>query len=238
MDTLSKNVYTGSADFTCKIWNLENGKELHTLKQSHVVKTCSVSPSNKKLLTGGLDKVVHVYSVETCELDNKIPHDAPIAKVIWQNDHTIVTAAGNKISKFDLREPLTANPIREISIGSESVKCKDMEMQLDSSNAIVACGGKRILILDEELTITDSITVNFDVECASLNQKNRFLVAGGSDLHAHVFEKEGGGEYKEMRVLKGHHGPIFCCRWDPIHPTKFATGSEDGTIRLWNANTN
>ena len=235
MDTLGRNVYTGSADFTCKIWNLENGKELHTLKHSHVIKTCSVSQSNNQLLTGGMDKIVHLYDIETCEVKNKILHETAIAKTAWQNDNTIITASGNKLAKFDIREPLI-KPIKEVIISSsDTIKCKDLEILFDGSNNnnnMVACAGKKIIILNEELNVVNSILVNFDVECASINQKSRFLVAGGSDLHAHVFENDG-DEYKEIKVLKGHHGPIFCCRWDPMQPTRFATGSEDGTIRLW-----
>jgi serine-threonine kinase receptor-associated protein len=52
---------------------------------------------------------------------------------------------------------------------------------------------------------------------------------GGSDLWLREFDFASG---EVLRTFKGHHGPIRCVRY---HPSGLvgASGSEDGTIRMW-----
>jgi serine-threonine kinase receptor-associated protein len=64
---------------------------------------------------------------------------------------------------------------------------------------------------------------------ASLHPSGTKYIAGGSDLWVRVFDFKTG---EELECHKGHHGPIRCLRYSPDGKI-FATGSEDGTIRLW-----
>jgi len=58
---------------------------------------------------------------------------------------------------------------------------------------------------------------------------SRFVVGGTADFYAHVYDYNTG---KELEIHKGHHGPVHCVRYAPDGET-FATGSEDGTVRIW-----
>jgi serine-threonine kinase receptor-associated protein len=44
-----------------------------------------------------------------------------------------------------------------------------------------------------------------------------------------LYNAETGGE---LEVLKGHHGPVHTVRFGP-DGKEYASGSEDGTIRIW-----
>ncbi|KAK4361953.1 hypothetical protein RND71_017194 [Anisodus tanguticus] len=68
------------------------------------------------------------------------------------------------------------------------------------------------------------------VESSSLEPKfgNRFI-AGGEDMWVHVFDFHTG---EEIGCNKGHHGPVHCLRFSPGGES-YASGSEDGTIRIW-----
>lgn len=36
-----------------------------------------------------------------------------------------------------------------------------------------------------------------------------------------------------MVILKGHSRPVNCVDWSTTNPTMLASGSDDGTVRIW-----
>jgi serine-threonine kinase receptor-associated protein len=69
----------------------------------------------------------------------------------------------------------------------------------------------------------------FTPESASYCPERGRFVAGGNDMWVHLFDYESGAELESGR---GHHGPVHCIRFAPGGAT-YASGSEDGTIRIW-----
>jgi serine-threonine kinase receptor-associated protein len=56
------------------------------------------------------------------------------------------------------------------------------------------------------------------------------MVLGSSkDLSVRILDLQTGSELEPGR---GHHGPVHCVRYSPDGEL-YASGSEDGTIRLW-----
>jgi len=95
----------------------------------------------------------------------------------------------------------------------------------------VGAGGNEISVhVHSELLKEYKMPIHFrDEGGASLHPSGTKFIAGGNDLWVRVFDYSTG---EELECHKGHHGPIRCLRFSPDGKT-FATGSEDGTIRLW-----
>jgi len=69
-----------------------------------------------------------------------------------------------------------------------------------------------------------------DSTCAALDISSRKFVTGcKDDTHVHVYDYD---EKTEVDVGRGHHGPVWIAAFSPDGKL-YATGSEDGTIKLW-----
>jgi len=72
-------------------------------------------------------------------------------------------------------------------------------------------------------------TLPCPVYSASLHIDQRHLVCGGEDFNVYKVAIESG---KVIESYKKHFGPVHCIRYSPDGEL-YASGSEDGTIRLW-----
>jgi serine-threonine kinase receptor-associated protein len=78
-------------------------------------------------------------------------------------------------------------------------------------------------------TPVKTFTVAYPLEAASYCPSKSRFVAGGGDMWVHLHDADTGAE---LEVNKGHHGPVHTVRFGP-EGKEYASGSEDGTIRIW-----
>ncbi|XP_019464110.1 PREDICTED: serine-threonine kinase receptor-associated protein-like [Lupinus angustifolius] len=114
-----------------------------------------------------------------------------------------------------------------------------LETKLPVTSAEVSQDGHYITTVDgSTVKFWDAnhygLVKSYDMPCtmesASLEPKyrNKFIAAG-EDMWIHVFDFHTGNE---IACNKGHHGPVHCVRFSPGGES-YASGSEDGTIRIW-----
>lgn len=71
--------------------------------------------------------------------------------------------------------------------------------------------------------------VSYPVEAASYCPAKGKFACGGGDMWVRLHTFEDGAE---LECNRGHHGPVHTVRFGP-EGKEYASGSEDGTIRIW-----
>jgi serine-threonine kinase receptor-associated protein len=243
MDPTGSLAATASGDFSARLWDAVTGSSLLELPHSHIVKTCVFSPNSKRLATGGKESVLRVYDLPKILITNKgngraiasleIKQESPITKLVWLSDTVLLSACQNgKIYSWDTES--TSSPVHTFDT-KEGAEIRDMEVRrTDGGKQILTvAAGTKVYFFDTssyELLKEYTMPIHFkDEGGCTLHPSGTKFVAGGSDLWVRVFDFESG---EELECHKGHHGPIRCVRYSPDGKS-FASGSEDGTIRLW-----
>jgi serine-threonine kinase receptor-associated protein len=156
-----------------------------------------------------------------------------ISKINWLSDTVLLAGCGDGVVRFwDINAGnVPKAPTHTIKTG-DGAEIRDMEVNAMKQILTIGSGWKVSFfnLQDHSLIHVHKMPFHFkDEGGASLHPFGTKFVAGGSDLWVRVFDFETG---EELESLKGHHGPIRCLRYAPDGKT-YASGSEDGTIRLW-----
>ncbi|CAG9466827.1 unnamed protein product [Pedinophyceae sp. YPF-701] len=220
---------TGSADFTAKVWDACTGDELHSFDHKHIVRSVSFARDSRRVATGGMEKKIRVFDVNSPGSD---PLEIPalpgsIRSLAWCQDDNLLLAT------------LSDTPgIRAYDVRTQQLACT-LETEKPVTSLDVCDGGRTLCTAEAghvrlwdlaTLRATDVLDVEgFGCEAASYHAGAGRIVAGGQDMWVHIFDCK---SKQEVDVCKGHHGPVRTVRFDPTGAS-FASGSEDGTIRIW-----
>lgn len=229
---------------------------MYTLQHDHIVRAVAYPPDNSDLVaTGGMEKKLRIFDLSELASaspggDITIPasagfeigegvHQSPIKFICWTPDPNIIVTASDKTVRW-LDLPSRACIHQEVLDG-EIRSCEVASLSSTVASSSDIGGGNPVLAVAAGKTVyfwtgpqaMDSlkrITLPYSIASVALDLKGRKLVVGedpGTWAKVISYDDE-----KEINTHKGHHGPILSAAFSPDGKL-YATGSEDGTIKLW-----
>ncbi|OAA61902.1 WD repeat protein [Niveomyces insectorum RCEF 264] len=253
---------TGSADFTAKIWDTHTGEVLYTLQHNHIVRAIAYPPRNADMVaTGGFEKKLRIFDLADVKPQPGSPSNAPVETItveaasafeigagvhkdtikfiVWtSNPTTLVTASGSTLRWFDIP---SLSCVQEEVLDGEIKSCEVVALAPGYSDAKDIGGGKPVLAVAAGKTVCfwdgdqfdnqiKLVRLSHGVASVGLDLKGRkFAVGEEPGTWVRVYSWDDGSE---IDVLKGHHGPVWSIAFSPDGKL-YATGSEDGTIKMW-----
>lgn len=230
LDPTATLAATGSADFSAKIWDALTGLEKASLQHSHIVRTCCFSPCSGKLATGGYEKLLRLFEVER-------PEEAPLAMpgapgairaaVFVGPQDSLLVSSTNDVAGLSVWDVRAGQLVRSITTDGPVTS-----LDLTHDGRWLTTTDKNTVRIWDTAALDKparEFVVKYPAEAASYCPAKNKFAAGGEDMWVHLHAADTG---VELEVNKGHHGPVHTVRFGP-EGKEYASGSEDGTIRIW-----
>jgi len=216
-----------------RILDVATGRQTHSFEEpAEVVYCLAVSPDGKLLAAGGADNVARVWNVDKKELVATLEeHTDWILGVSFDRDGKLLATASadRNVRIWDVA---TWEPTVKLR---ESAAVQGAAFGSDGRSLVLAVGGpnqqslqiRRMNNVRSRRPIATGAGMPLDVIWTG--KKNQIYVPC-SDGVVRIYQAFG----RLTASLTGHRDWVYCVALSPDQ-TKLASGSADGTVKLWNA---
>lgn len=245
------HLVSGAADNTCRLWDIQTGKQISIIDTKSAVRTCNFSYSGNMVAFTtdkqmGYPCEIHVVDARTFSTEQSvfkipIPTTGPkVSSMIWSGlDDLLLTGHDNgDLVQWDMKTQ------KKLKLTSEHTKSiADMQASKDGTMFITASKDNTAMLWDsdsmEQLKIYKT---ERPVNSASISPLFDHVVLGGGQEAMEVTTSSTRiGKFdarffhlvfeEEFGRVKGHFGPINSIQFHP-DGRGYASGGEDGYVRV------
>lgn len=225
---------SGSKDNSLKVWNIESGSCLCTLK-GHTAPVCAIdiSPNNRYVISGSYDNSIRLWELETgrCIYDME-GHEHWVEHVKFTPDGRRVISGSRDTN---LRIWARKNGHRLYTLSNHTDLISTLKITPDNQYIVSASHDRSIRIweLESGQCLHNLERHTEHVKCIDCLPNKPFIVSGGWDSVLHLWDIKNG---EHLRTFSGHKNWINAIRITK-DGKKVISASLDKTIKVWDIET-
>jgi len=156
-----------------------------------------------------------------------VGHTGTITHIALSKDPNLILSGAQDEKYITVWDQRTLKSVQQLETPAPLAS---FQVSVDGS-IIAAASGQHVSFYDsKKLTLLKTHKMPTKTDCVSYHPNAKFFVTGSSvELCARASDFNTG---EEIAINKGHHGPVRCLAFNPSGDA-YASGSEDGTIRIW-----
>lgn len=219
----------GNVDYTVRIWSLDEGKEVRSLKgHTNSIVSLAVSAYGHYIISGSCDHSMKIWSFEeNKELYTLTGHNGFISSVVLSADERYIVSGSSdqtvKIWSFEERKEVGSlightGPILAVSMTADE---KYIVSGSDDETVKIWC-------FDERLEVA-TFTGHTGLLTVALAANERYIISGCSDHSMKIWSFK---EKEELDTLTGHKESISSVVLS-TDGKYIVSGSSDQTVKIW-----